>query len=109
VTQLDAVGRLRERKQMSALLLIAGGARAASLAIRARDGGWPVLHRQVLVLPLFTDEQPMPSNVARVAPATVLSAGDASDDGVLYAARLRAAGVEVDQPRAFAAIGRSLR
>lgn len=90
-------------------LLIAGGARAAVLAIRARDGGWPAIHRQVLVLPLFTDEHPMPSNVARVAPATVLSAGNTRDDGGLYASRLRAAGVEVDEPTAFTALGRSLR
>ena len=46
-------------------LLVAGGARAARLALAARDSGWPVLRRQLLVHPRFTAEQPMPTNVAR--------------------------------------------
>lgn len=79
-------------------LLVAGGARAARLALAARDSGWPVLRRQLLVHPRFTAEQPMPTNVAGAPPATVAFRGE-HDGGRRYAERLRAAGVEVHEVR----------
>lgn len=79
-------------------VLVAGGARAAWLALVARDRGWPVLWRQLLVHPRFTASHPMPRNVAGAPPATVVC--DAGlDGGRRYAARLRAAGVEVHEVR----------
>ncbi len=78
-------------------LIIAGGARAAWLAVGARDGAWPEIDRQVLVHPRFGPENPIPSSVAGVAPATVVCNGDPRDDGARYAALLRDAGVDVDQ------------
>lgn len=79
-------------------VLVAGGARAARLALAARDRGWPVLRRQLLVHPAFSDRQPMPSDVVGAFPATVVCARRC-DDGQRYAARLRAAGVEVHEVR----------
>ena len=79
-------------------MLVAGGARAARLALAARDSGWPVLRRQVLVHPRFTAWQPMPRGVAGAPPATVVCAARL-DGGRGYAARLRAAGVEVHEVR----------
>jgi len=79
-------------------MLVAGGARAAGLALATRDSGWPVLWRQLLVHPRFTPEQPMPTNVAGAPPATVVF-GAESDGGRRYAERLRAAGVEVYEVR----------
>jgi acetyl esterase/lipase len=73
----------------------AGAARAAWLAIAARDCGWPQIHRQVLVHPTFTPALPAPPRVAGAAPATIVSG--CGDDGSRYAARLRASGVEVDE------------
>ncbi|MGO9908888.1 MAG: alpha/beta hydrolase [Solirubrobacteraceae bacterium] len=75
-------------------MLLAGGARAARLALATRDTGWPVLRRQLLVRPSFTPEQPMPANVAGAPPATVVC-GREHDEARRYAERLRAAGVEV--------------
>jgi acetyl esterase/lipase len=73
----------------------AGGARAARLAIRARDTGWPQLRRQILVYPTFTQTCPMPFLLTGVAPATVISSDTRIDEGSMYAARLRASGIEV--------------
>jgi hypothetical protein len=78
-------------------LLVAGGARAAMLALAARDAGWPVLRRQFLVRPDFTWREGMPDDVAGAPPAIVVC-GE-RDDGSRYAARLRAAGVEVHEVR----------
>lgn len=78
-------------------LLVAGGARAAMLALAARDAGWPVLSRQLVVRPEFTGPQLMPDGVAGAPPAIVVC-GD-GDDGSRYSARLRAAGVEVHEVR----------
>ena len=79
-------------------MLVAGGARAAWLALAARDSGWPVLRRQLLVHPKFTADQPMPANVVGAPPATVVcAAGD--DGGRRYARRLRAAGIDVQEVR----------
>jgi len=79
-------------------ILVAGGARAAGLALAARGSGWPVLRRQLLVHPRFTAQQPMPADVAGAPPATVVC-GRRQDEGRRYAARLRAAGVEVQEVR----------
>jgi hypothetical protein len=79
-------------------VLVAGGARAATLALATRDGGWPVLRRQLLVHPRFTGRHPMPRNVAGAPPATVVCVAGL-DGGCRYAARLRAAGVEVREVR----------
>lgn len=74
-----------------------GAARAAWLAVSARDSGWPVLRRQVLVRPAFPAPVLLPSRVAGIAPATIVTAGPHRDDGRRYAAALRAAGVEVHE------------
>ncbi len=73
-----------------------GGARAARLAVRARDAGWPQLRHQILVYPTFTQTCPMPFLLTGVAPATVISSDTRIDDGSTYAARLRASGIAVD-------------
>jgi acetyl esterase/lipase len=77
-------------------MLVAGGARAARLALAARDSGWPSLCRQLLVHPEFNAKQPMPNDVAGAPPATVVC-GAGHDCGHQYAERLRAAAVEVDE------------
>jgi acetyl esterase/lipase len=74
---------------------LAGAARAARLAVEARDYGWPVVHRQVLVRPVFSVLRPAPSVVAGAAPATIVSGGAWHDEGRRYAATLREAGVDV--------------
>lgn len=76
-------------------LLVAGGARAAMLALAARDAGWPVLRHQLVVRPEFTRPQRIPDDVAGAPPAIVICSD--RDDGSRYAARLRAAGVEVHE------------
>ncbi|MBV8221563.1 MAG: alpha/beta hydrolase fold domain-containing protein, partial [Solirubrobacterales bacterium] len=75
-------------------IVVAGGARAARLALAARDSGWPVLWRQLLVHPRFTAEQPMPTNLVG-APSAIVVCGERRDDGRRYSERLRAAGVRV--------------
>jgi Carboxylesterase family len=77
-------------------VLVAGGARAARLALATRDSGWPVLRRQILVHPSFTAERPMPANLAGAPPATVVFERE-HDGACLYAERLRAAGVKVHE------------
>jgi hypothetical protein len=74
---------------------LAGAARAARLAVDAHGYGWPLVRRQVLVRPAFSDLCPVPSGVAGAAPATIVTTGARQDDGRRYAAALRAAGVEV--------------
>jgi hypothetical protein len=92
------------------------GARAARLAIVARDNGWPVLERQVLVHPRFTIACPPPPRLAGVAAATIVSGSGPQDEARRYAARLKRAGVEVAQlrlehgeSRMIANLARSLR
>ena len=75
-------------------MLVAGGARAARLALAARDGGLPALGGQLLIHPEWGADEPMPSDVAGAPPATVVC-GPWRDGGRRYAERLRAAGVEV--------------
>jgi hypothetical protein len=77
-------------------MLVAGGARAARLALATRDSGWPSLCRQLLVHPRFSAAQPMPNNVVGAPPATVVC-GAGCDSGRVYAERLRAAAVDVDE------------
>jgi acetyl esterase len=93
-----------------------GAGVAAAVALHARDLGWPVLTRQVLIRPDMSaarivgssadpgpramplEERPLEG----VAPATVVVAGDTRvrlDDGRRYAALLRHAGVEVEELR----------
>jgi acetyl esterase/lipase len=79
-------------------LLVAGGARAARLALAARENGWPELERQLLVHPVFSARQPMPHHVGGAPTATVVC-GARRDHGRRYAERLRAAGVEVCEVR----------
>lgn len=83
------------------LLLVAGlyvgGGHAARLAVAARDHGWPELHRQVLVHPTFDAGWTIPSDVAGTAPATIVTSAPADADLTRYAARLYAAGVDVDE------------
>lgn len=75
----------------------AGAARAARLAINARDRGWPVVRRQVLVRPAFSDSCRAQFELAGTAPATIVTTGSPRDDGRRYAAALRDAGVEVQE------------
>jgi acetyl esterase/lipase len=66
----------------------AGAVVAATLALGARDSGWPALTRQLLVCP--DRSLPNGASLAGVAPATVLGALE-------YASRLREAGVDVEE------------
>jgi acetyl esterase/lipase len=91
----DHVGEFGARRER---MLVAGGARAARLALAARDGGWPALGGQLLVHPVWGAERPMPSDVGGAPPATVVC-GPRRDGGRRYAERLRAAGVEVREVR----------
>ena len=101
-------------------LMVAGGgvsgARAARLAMIARDNGWPVLQRQVLVHPRFTAGCPPPSRLLGVAAATIVSGSGPQDAARRYAARLKRGGVEVvelrqrdDEPQMIADLARSLQ
>jgi hypothetical protein len=74
---------------------LAGAARAARLAVDAYDSGWPMVRRQVLVRPAFSDVCPLPPVVAGAASATIVTGAARRDDGRRYAATLRGAGVEV--------------
>jgi hypothetical protein len=72
----------------------AGGSAAAGVALVARAQGWPPVIRQVLISagPVATRA------VAGVAPATVVTVRHhPGGDAGRYAARLRRAGVEVDE------------
>jgi alpha/beta hydrolase fold len=87
-------------------LIVAGGALAAAVALHARDAAWPPLARQILIdgdlaLPLRA------ATVDGVAPATIVTGGRAS--ARRYAARLRHAGVEVEELRDTADLVPSLR
>jgi acetyl esterase len=85
-------------------LLVGGTGRGAGLAaasaIRARELGWPVLSRQVLIDPELDESRLVTPSLAGVAPATVM--GELDDPTRRYVTRLRAAGVEVDDEFASA-------
>jgi len=91
----DHAGEFGARRER---MLVAGGARAARLALASRDCGWVALGGQLLVHPLWGARQPMPSDVAGAPPATVVC-GPRRDGGRRYADRLRAAGVDVHEVR----------
>lgn len=76
---------------------LAGGGRAARLAVDARENRWPPVRRQLLVRPEFSYPQPTPSRVAGTAPATIITTSARRDDGSRYASTLRDAGVEVQE------------
>ena len=73
-------------------LVVAGGGLAAAVALHARDEGWPRLARQVLIGPEGSGWPPLDADLSGAAPATVVDAPG-------YAARLRAAGVPVEELR----------
>jgi hypothetical protein len=77
-----------------------GGGLAAAAALRARDHGWPALTRQVRLRPDLA-EWPGGEPLAGVAPAIVVGARR-------YAARLREAGVEVEEVPLIANLGPAL-
>src|SRR5947199_262855 len=65
--------------------------------VAGRDGGWPILRRQLLVRPAFPDPGLVPFDVAGAAPATIVTNGSRADDGKRYAATLRGGGVAVQE------------
>jgi acetyl esterase len=71
-------------------LFVAGGGLAATAALHARDEGWPPLVRQLLFGPERSGWPLADASLAGVAPATVV-------DAPVYAGRLRAAGIEVEE------------
>jgi hypothetical protein len=71
-------------------LFVAGSGLAATAALHARDEGWPPLARQLLFGPDRSGWPPANAALAGVAPATVV-------DAPVYAGRLSAAGVEVEE------------
>jgi acetyl esterase/lipase len=75
-----------------------GGTLAAAVARHARASGWPAFTRQVLIC--AGPVNPAPPSLAGVAPATAVTVehDPVGDDG-RYAARLRRAGVAVDELR----------
>jgi hypothetical protein len=87
----------RELGAESDRLIVAGGARAACLAVAVRDTGWPALERQIVVYPRFTAERPAPAVACGLARATVVRSSAGGDDGSRYAALLREAGVSVEE------------
>jgi len=78
--------------------LHAGAAVAATLALRARDDGWPEIAHQLFIHPRFSAAVPRtPATGLRgVAPATVIGGDEGSR---AYAVRLRRAGVPVEHLR----------
>lgn len=90
-----AVQLAASQNGLSVAGLSAGAARAAWLAACARDVGWPPITRQLLVHPSFGAASPIPHEVAGLAPATIVTDPASDADGRRYAARLRAAAVEV--------------
>jgi acetyl esterase/lipase len=87
----------RELGSGSDHLVVAGGARAACLAVAARDSGWPRLQQQLVMYPRFTAERPVPAVAVGLAPATIVHNRRDVDDGRHYAALLRDAGVPVQE------------
>lgn len=71
-------------------LTVAGGGLAARAALHARDEGWPPLARQLLIGPQDDTWPGDDVSLVGAAPATVVEAPG-------YAARLRAADLEVEE------------
>jgi len=94
-----------------ARLLVAGegtgAAVAGAMALHARDNWWPGITRQLLIHPVLDVWHPSvpyvsslrSAPVAGVAPATIVAGAAPGNGGRRYAARLRAAGVEVEEIR----------
>jgi acetyl esterase len=75
-----------------------GGTLAAAVTLHAHAARWPAFSRQVLVC--ASPVARMPPSLADVAPATVVTVeNDPGGDEGRYAARLRRAGVAVDELR----------
>jgi alpha/beta hydrolase family protein len=75
-----------------------GGALAAAVTLHARAARWPAIGRQVLVC--ASPVERMPPSLVGVAPATAVTVEhDPGGDEGRYAARLRRAGVPVDELR----------
>lgn len=75
-----------------------GGTLAAAVALHARAEGWPAFTRQVLIC--AGPAEPAPSSLAGVAQATAVTVEhDPAGDEGRYAARLRQAGIAVDELR----------
>jgi hypothetical protein len=77
----------------------AGAGLATAVALHARHEGWPGLTRQVLIRPQLGE---LPDALAGLAPATVVGARRC-------AARLREAGVEVQELQLIGDLGPALR
>jgi len=83
----------------------AGAALAAAVTLHARDQWWPAIGRQVVIHPeldAWSASVPYASSLrgaplAGAPPATVVSGAAPGDGGRVYAARLREAGVEVEE------------
>jgi acetyl esterase len=107
VTALEwAADHAAELDADPARLLVAGEGLGAGLAVavslHARDQGWPVIGRQLLLFPVFPPGPASPllaPSLAGLAPATVVTATDdpAAEQGRRFAGRLRDAGVEVEE------------
>jgi acetyl esterase len=89
-----------------ARLLVAGEGLGAGLAaavcLHARDQGWPIVGRQLLLFPRFAPGPASPllaPSLAGLPPATVVTAEDdpAAEQGRRFTGRLRDAGVEVEE------------
>jgi acetyl esterase len=83
----------------------AGAALAAAVTLHARDQWWPAIARQLLIGPeldAWRASVPYASSLRTApltgaAPATIVSGGARGDGGRTLAARLREAGVEVEE------------
>jgi acetyl esterase len=110
----DHTGDLGDPERLILGGLQAGASRAASLALRARDAGWPAIDCQLLIHP-HLPQLPRSSALAGVAPAVIAGAGTESArarppapmiraHGASYVDRLLAAGIPVialDRPNPF--------
>lgn len=74
-----------------------GGGLAVRLALAARDHGWPDLHRQLLVHPIFDAAWTVPANGTGLAPATVVTTTPADASANRYLTSLRTSRVEIDE------------
>jgi hypothetical protein len=97
----DHAGDLGDPERLILGGLQAGASRAASLALRARDAGWPAIDCQLLIHP-HLPQLPRSSALAGVAPAVIATR---HAHGVGHVEGLIAAGIPVialDRPNPFA-------